>query len=165
MLSEGQGLHVFCLTLHLTCPICSCTCPPDVLTSRVWTTGPGHSVLVCLINEQLISLSAMWSDTTVCMMTRGCLHWPGEAGCWNTLTTICLLSDVSEANAEAWFPRRYTKETLWPRILEWSWTFCVYVSVQFLLWVFGSEGSTVYLLMLKGGIRMQSKAKHINSPT
>lgn len=104
-LTSGAGNCTFHLT-HILFSVLSAFAPAlnyfaspgDVLTSRVWTAGPGHFEPVCLISRPLTAPAALWSDTTVFMMTWGCLHWTGEAGCWHTLTTICLQSDVSEAN-------------------------------------------------------------------
>lgn len=107
--TDSQGIHSFfavwywesyatsCIHFFL-CPVWFCTWPSDALTPRVWPTR-ARALWTRLSDKQTaIPPAAVWSGTKVCMVTWGCLHWTAEAGCWHSLTTICLLSDVSEAN-------------------------------------------------------------------
>lgn len=103
-----------------------------------WSTS---TVLVFLITRQLTPLQ-------LCSQTLQTAWWP-EAVCTglqkldvDTLWQRSVSCQMSVRQTEAaWFPRRYTKETVWPLILEWCWTFCVCMSTclqgQFLSCVSG----------------------------
>lgn len=86
----------------------------DVLTSRVWSLGPGHFVLVCLISRQLTSLQP-------CCQTLQLAWWP-EAVCSGLVKldvdthwqrSVSCQTSVRQTQA-AWFPKRYTKGTVRP---------------------------------------------------
>lgn len=81
-----------------------------------------------LITRQLTPLQ-------LCGQTLQSAWWP-EAVCTglqkldvDTLWQQSVSCQMSVRQTQAaWFPRRYTKDTVWPLILEWCWTFCVCMS-------------------------------------